>query len=300
MAQVREWGQRANLGSSEVSAFGPGPMFAKTGRLPTLRGFREVNTSPAERAFPRRTRQAAVINGNFRTALSIPRTSHQAPRLAIDFEARLAPGMRIKPQPDTPIQSLDRDHIPCILRHNVGHDEIDVFFCVGGAIAGSSHLVTPVEVRLGGLNLYPPAARAGVHNEVKLRAVSPGFGYIESKVRSLAKERRLSRFPLALARVPAKPSDRAGCTCRFILSFHAKQKGAASPRLTLSLVVIPSRPLLATRDLGARCDRPAFLMSEAQSARFARIPIKHKRRSPRAAPSISLSTFRIAKRIGVL
>ena len=106
-----------------------------------------------------------------------------------------------EPHPGTSLEGFDGNHVPDILGHDVSNDKVDLFFRVGGVMAGSFHSVALVELACNGFDLHSPAALAGVQNEVEARAVSPWLRDFESELGRSGEERGLRDFASTLGRV---------------------------------------------------------------------------------------------------
>lgn len=123
--------------------------------------------------------------------------SHQAPSFAIRLEAGFASLVRIEPEAGASTHGGDGNHIPSVLRHDVGDKKVQVVSGVGDFVTAGLHGVTPVTLLIGGLDLHPPAFGPAVDDEVKGSAVAPWFSDFEAEADGLAEECGFGGFTAA-------------------------------------------------------------------------------------------------------
>ena len=138
---------------------------------------------------------------DFVSAFSVLRTRHQAPGLAVFLVARHPPFARGREfHRADGAEHRNRHHIPNVLRHDVGHEEVNVGSGVGPAldVAAGMEAVSGLAVAVRRLHLHAPGTGAVVEDEVVAVALSRGLGHGEAEGGGFEEERGFGDLSAAL------------------------------------------------------------------------------------------------------
>jgi hypothetical protein len=99
-------------------------------------------------------------------------------------------------------EDFDREHIPCVRRHDVGHEEVDL---LGGVhltreVAAGMEGVSVFGDGVRGLDLHAPAIASAVEDEVVAVALAPRLGNAEAETGGFMKKGGFSHLAATLGR----------------------------------------------------------------------------------------------------